>query len=114
LEGVSREEGNQTLNAEGGGRGMPALSGPPGPVSAVGKKSPWEEPSGFGRAARIRWDILRRRAKLDERISVGHLTVTGEVGRTENRIAEEMANGRAGPPNQYGRYFDGLKLWTRS
>jgi hypothetical protein len=28
----------------------------------------------------------------------------------ENRRAEEMANGTAGSPNQYWRYFDGLKL----
>jgi len=52
LEGVSREEGNQTLNAEGGGRGRPAWTGPLSLVSAVGSKSPWEEPVGFGRTAR--------------------------------------------------------------
>jgi hypothetical protein len=48
--------------------------------------------------------------KLEERICVGPLLVTGEVRRKENRTAEEMANGKAGPPNQYGRYFDELKL----
>jgi len=114
LEGVSRAEGNQTLDAEGGGQGVPAWTGPPSPVSAVGKKSPREEPVGFGRTARVRWGILRRRAKLEERICVGYLTVTGEVRRKENRTAEEMVNGKAGPPNQCRRYFDGLKLWTRS
>jgi hypothetical protein len=34
--------------------------------------------------------------------------VAGEVRREEDRTAEEMANGKAGPSNQYGRYFDGL------
>jgi hypothetical protein len=36
--------------------------------------------------------------------------VIGGARRQENRKAEEMANGKAGPPNQYERYFVGLKL----
>jgi len=100
LEGVSRAEGSQTLNAEVGGRGKPVWTGPPSLSSAVGSESPWEEPCGFGRSARVRWDILRRRAKLEERIRADRLTVIGGVRRQKNRIAEEMANGKAGPPNQ--------------
>jgi len=56
LEGANREEGSQTLNAEGDGHGMPVWAGPPSPVSAVGSKSPWEELFGFGRTTRVRWD----------------------------------------------------------
>jgi len=48
-EGVSRAEGNQTLNAEVGGRGKPVRTGLPNLASAVGSKSPWEEPAGCGR-----------------------------------------------------------------
>jgi hypothetical protein len=36
--------------------------------------------------------------------------VIGGARRTENRKAEEMANGTTGPLNQYERYFAGLKL----
>jgi hypothetical protein len=35
---------------------------------------------------------------------------SGGVRSKENRKAEGMANGEAGAPNQYGRYFDGQKL----
>lgn len=32
----------------------------------------------------------------------------------KNRIVEETANGKAGVPNPYGCYFNGLRLWTSS
>jgi hypothetical protein len=64
---------------------------------------------GCGRLARIRWVILWRRAKPEERF-VRLLNCGRRARREENRTAEEMANGTAGSPNPYGRYDDGLKL----
>jgi len=73
-EGVNRQEGTQTLQADRGASGKAAARGLPLPWALKGPKSPWEVSSGPGRSTRVRWAMLWRRAKLEER-RVGRLTV---------------------------------------
>jgi hypothetical protein len=59
-EGVSRQEGNQTLEAERSGTWKARGEWTSGSSSAEGSKSPREEPAAAARPARVRWAKLYR------------------------------------------------------
>jgi len=67
-EGVSRQEGNQTLQAERSGPGEARELWTSEPWCAEGNESPREALVGCGRRARSCWAILWRKAKLEERV----------------------------------------------
>jgi len=79
-EGVSRQEGHQTLKAERSGQGEAREQWTSEPWCAEGSESPREVLAGSGRRARWRWATLWRKAKLEERVH-RLLNVTGATRR---------------------------------
>jgi hypothetical protein len=63
---------------------------------------------GCGGRARLCWARLWRNAKLEERAHWSLNSLQRDPVK-ENHKAEETANGKVGPRNQYTRYFDGLR-----